>query len=221
MPRVAVCLSGCGMLDGSEVHEAVLTLLALDQAGAEILCCAPDISQTSVMNHLTAKPADEKRDVLVESARIARGRIKNLAEVHANNIDALIFPGGQGSAKNLSSFAIQGPDCRVNADVERLIGEMLAAGKPIGAICIAPAMLARVLGKQGIRARLTIGSSAQTAAAINAMGGEHIECACTDAVADETHRIVSTPAYILAKGPAEMYEGVRKLVDQIMKWTQG
>lgn len=220
MPKVAVCLSGCGVFDGSEIHEAVLTLLALGQAGAEIVCCAPDINQTSVVNHLDKKPVEEKRNVLVESARIARGNIKDLAEVHANHIDALIFPGGLGAAKNLSSFAVQGADCRVNAEVERLVGEMLAAGKPIGAICIAPAMLASVLGKRGVKARLTIGRDAKTAEAINKMGAEHVECECESAVADETHRVVSTPAYMLARGPAEVYKGVRKLVEQIIRWTQ-
>lgn len=220
MPKVAVCLSGCGVFDGSEIHEAVLTLLALDQAGAEIICCAPDISQTSVMNHLEKKPAEEKRNVLVESARIARGNIKNLAEVTADKIDALIFPGGLGAAKNLSSYALQEADCRVNAEVERLVGEMLEAGKPIGAICIAPAMLARVLGKRGIKANLTIGRDPKTAENIEKMGAEHVTCGCGEAVADETHRVVSTPAYMLARGPAEVYEGIRKLVEQIIQWTR-
>ncbi len=220
MPKVAVCLSGCGVFDGSEIHEAVLTLLALDQAGAEVLCCAPDISQTSVVNHVDKTPMEEKRNVLVESARIARGNIKNLAEVHADQIDALIFPGGLGAAKNLSSYALQGVDCRVHADVERLVGEMLAAGKPIGAICIAPAMLARLLGKRGIKAQLTIGHDSKTAEAINKMGARHVACGCGEAVADDTYRIVSTPAYMLARGPAEVYEGIRKLVEHIIRWTK-
>ena len=136
MKTVAVCLSGCGFLDGAEIHEAVLTLLALDQAGAKVVCCAPDVAQAGVINHATHQPESGTRNVLVESARIARGEIRNLREVRAADIDALIFPGGFGAAKNLCTFAVDGAACTVNADVERLAGDILAACKPIGAICI-------------------------------------------------------------------------------------
>ena len=141
MARVAVCLSGCGFLDGSEIHEAVLTLLALDRAGAEIVCCAPGKAQADVVDHRTQKPMpQQRRDVLVESARIARGEIRALDSVRASDIDALIFPGGFGAAKNLCTFAANGPDCSVDPQVESLVTAVLAAGKPIGAICIAPAI---------------------------------------------------------------------------------
>jgi len=218
MPRVAVCLSGCGFLDGTEIHEAVCTLLALDQAGADILCCAPDIPQADVIDHTKQAPAPgESRNVLVESARIARGQIRDLASVQADEIDALIFPGGFGAAKNLCTFATDGADCKVHPEVERLVGQMLSAGKPVGAICIAPAMIARITGKKNIRARLTIGTDKDTAAAIHAMGAQHCDCQARDIVVDEQHKIVSTPAYMLAQGPADVFEGVRKLVEAVLK----
>lgn len=218
MPRVAVCLSGCGVFDGSEIHEAVLTLLALDQAGAEILCCAPNVDQAAVMDHLSKKPAaGTSRNVLVESARIARGNIADLAQVKASQIDALIFPGGFGAAKNLSDFADKGADCAVHPEVERLAGEMLDAGKPIGAICIAPAMLARIVGLRGMHPKMTIGNDRQTAAAMEKMGVHHADCPCESFVADEAHKIVTTPAYMLGKGPAMVFEGIRKLVGEILR----
>lgn len=218
MVKVAVCLSGCGVFDGSEIHEAVLTLLAIDQAGARYLCCAPNLEQPVVVNHLTRNPAPgERRNVLVESARIARGEIQDLADVHACDVDALIFPGGFGAARNLSSFAVDGADCTVHPEVERLVGEMIDAGKPIGAICIAPATLARVLGNRGLAAQVTIGTDPQTASAIEKMGVRHLDCVCTSFVVDSAHRVVTTPAYMLAKGPAEVFEGVKGLVGEVVR----
>jgi len=218
MTKVAVCLSGCGVFDGSEIHEAVLTLLALDQAGAKYVCCAPNADQPAVVNHLSRKPAQgERRNMLVESARIARGEIQDLATMHARDIDALIFPGGFGAAKNLSTFATDGADCTVHPEVERLIGEMIDSGKPVAAICIAPGMLARVLGKRGLAAQVTIGNDAQTAGAIEKMGIRHTNCPCTSFVVDSAHQVVTTPAYMLAKGPAEAFEGIRGLVGEVLR----
>ena len=217
MKKIAVCLSGCGFLDGAESHEAVLTLLAIDQAGAAYVCCAPDVAQAGVVNHATHKPDSQGRNVLAESARIARGEIKNVRDVKATEIDALIFPGGFGAAKNLCTFATDGAACKVNADVERLTCEMLSAGKPIGAICIAPALLARIVGKKDIHPSLTIGNDKLTASAINQMGAQHCDCAVTEMIVDERHKIVSTPAYMLGKGPAEVFEGIRKLVGAVLK----
>ncbi len=181
------------------------------------MCCAPDVPQASVVDHLMKEPAAGTRNVLAESARIARGDIVDVRKVVAAEIDALIFPGGFGAAMNLCSFASDGADCGVNPDVERLVCEVLAARKPIGAICIAPAMLARIVGKNDIHATLTIGADAMTAAAIDAMGARHANCGVTEMVTDETHRIVSTPAYMLGKGPAEVFEGIRKLVNEVLR----
>lgn len=220
MARVAVCLSGCGFKDGSEIHEAVLTLLALDRSGAEIICCAPNADQPSVVNHLTGQTAAaEKRNMLIEAARIARGQIQDLAAVRATDIDALIFPGGVGAATNLCTFAKDGANCNVLPQVARLIGEMLETDKPIGAICIAPALLARVTTQLGLRPKVTIGRDATTAAAIEKMGAHHVTCDATDCIIDEHHNLVTTPAYMLASGPAEVEQGIRKLVEQVLKRT--
>lgn len=219
MSKVGVLLSGCGFLDGAEIHEAVLTLLALDQKKATIICCAPDAPQAAVIDHETKQPGGETRNILKESARIARGQIRDVAKVKAAELDALILPGGFGAAKNLCSFAGDGPECKVNPDVERLVGDMLAAHKPIGAICIAPALLARIAGKRGLKVKLTIGNDAGTARALAAMGGEHENCAVTEISVDEKNKLVSTPAYMLGPGPAAVFEGIRKLVDKVLSWA--
>ena len=218
MARVAVCLSGCGFMDGAEIHESVATLVALDRAGAEIVCCAPDKPQAAVVDHRTQQPLhDQRRNVLTESARIARGAIKPVTQVRAADVDALIFPGGFGAAKNLCTFADNGPDCDVDPGVEALITSMLEAKKPIGAICIAPAMLARVLGKNKIQAKVTIGRDPGTAAAINRMGAKHCECSTTDAITDDEHKIVTTPAYMTGDGPADVFAGIEKLVSEVLR----
>lgn len=217
MAKVAVCLSGCGFKDGAEIHESVLTLLALDQAGATAVCCAPNIEQPAVIDHYSGSPAPgTARNVLVESARIARGQITDLARMHADMVDALILPGGFGAAKNLCNFADKGPDCTVNPQVERFVGEMLDAGKPIGAICIAPALLATIVGRRSMHPQMTIGNDRATAAALGKLGIQHVDCPADSVVVDAAHRIVTTPAYMLGKGPAEVFEGIRKLVDEVL-----
>ncbi|MCG3125954.1 MAG: Glyoxalase ElbB [Phycisphaerae bacterium] len=214
--KVGVLLSGCGFRDGAEIHESVLTLLALDQRGATPVCCAPDVDQPAVIDHLSGKQVGERRNVLRESARIARGEIQDVARVRATDLDALIIPGGFGAAKNLCNFAEAGADCSVNPAVEKLVGDMLAARRPVGAICIAPALLARIAGRRDLHATLTIGNDERTAAAIRQMGCTHQACVVTEMAADEPHRIVTTPAYMLGPGPAAVFEGIRKLVDRIL-----
>ena len=155
-PKVGVVLSGCGVYDGAEIHESVLTLLALDRAGAEAVCLAPDVAQRHVVNHLTGQPAEgETRNVLVEAARIARGKVRSLAGFDAGTLDALVLPGGFGAAKNLCDFAFRGADCEVHPEVARVVRAVHAAGKPVGAVCIAPVILARLLGAES--PQLTIG----------------------------------------------------------------
>ena len=216
MPKVGVLLSGCGFLDGAEIHEAVLTLLALDQQQADIVCCAPDIP-AAVVDHQTSEPTGETRNVLKEAARIARGDIQDVATVQATGLDALILPGGFGAAKNLCDFAEKGADCAVNPEVERLVGDMLAARKPVGAICIAPALLARIAGKRGIQGRVTIGNDTGTAGAIAATGCVHEERLVTEIAVDEANKLVTTPAYMLGPGPAAVFEGIRKLVERVLR----
>jgi enhancing lycopene biosynthesis protein 2 len=217
MPKVGVVLSGCGVYDGAEIHESVITMLALDRAGAEKIMMAPDIDQLHVINHLNGEEMNgDGRNVLVESARIARGDIKSISEVMENELDALIFPGGFGVAKNLSDYAMVGANCTVNSEVARLTQEVHKAGKPIGVMCIAPTMMAQILGKMDETADLTIGSDEQTAADIEAMGSHHVACPVQDIVIDKKQKIVTTPAYMEAKNMAEAAEGIEKLVSEIL-----
>ena len=217
MPKVGVLLSGCGFLDGAEIHESVLALLALDQHKAEIICCAPNMNQAAVVDHCTRDATGETRNVLTESARIARCEIRDVADVKADELDALIIPGGFGVAKNLSSIADDGPSGTVRPEVEKLIGDMLDQRKPIGAICIAPALLARVAGKRGVKAKVTIGNDPGVAGMIATTGCTHEDRPVTEAAVDEAHRVVTTPAYMLGPGPAAVWEGIRKLVDQVLR----
>lgn len=214
--KVGVVLSGCGFLDGAEIHESVLTLLALDRAGAEAVCFAPDADQMHVVNHLTGQPAPgERRNVLVESARIARGKIQDLARARAADLDALVLPGGYGAAKNLCDFAVKGAGCSVHPEVARIVSEMFQARKPIGAICIAPAILSKALGDRG--PKLTIGTDKDTAAALEKMGAKHEACPVREFVVDEEHKLVTTPAYMLANRVSEAAEGIEKLVWEVLR----
>jgi enhancing lycopene biosynthesis protein 2 len=212
--KIGVVLSGCGVRDGSEIHEAVLTLLAIDRNGAEAICMAPDMEAPEV-NHLTMKETGAKRNVLAESARIARGNIRNIKEVTAADLDAVIFPGGFGAAKNLCDFAEKGAAATIQPDVARLVREMAKAGKPIGAICIAPALIAAALGRE-YAPQLTIGTDAGTAAEINKTGSLHVECPVTGFVVDRERKIVSTPAYMLARSISETAEGIEKTVKALI-----
>ncbi|MDQ8037113.1 MAG: isoprenoid biosynthesis glyoxalase ElbB [Pedobacter sp.] len=213
MTKVAVILSGCGYLDGSEIYEATLTLLALDQAGAQVQCFAPDIQQLHVVNHLTGEPTGENRNVLVEAARIARGKIADVKTAKAADFDALIIPGGFGAAKNLCDFALKGSDLTVTPDVLAFARAVHEAGKPVGLVCIAPAM-APTIGGAGTK--YTIGNDAGTAAAINATGGVHVDCAVTDCVVDAQKKIVTTPAYMYAARISEAATGISKLVKEVL-----
>ena len=214
--KVAVILSGCGVYDGAEIHESVITLLRLDQRGAQVQCFAPNIAQMHVINHLTGEEMPETRNVLVESARIARGNVKNVAEADVNDFDALIVPGGFGAAKNLSSFAVDGPGCSVHPDVLALAEAFAEAGKPAGLICIAPALAAKIYGPGVV---CTIGNDAGTSAAVVKMGGTHEECDVHDIVEDTQRKLVSTPAYMLAQSISEAAGGIYKLVDRVLELT--
>ncbi|WP_417445673.1 isoprenoid biosynthesis glyoxalase ElbB [Kangiella sp.] len=213
MKKIAVILSGCGVFDGAEIHESVLTLLALEQNNLEYQCFAPDIDQMHVINHLTGEPSEgQSRNVLVEAARIARGNIKDLAEAKESDFDAAVLPGGFGAAKNLCDFAVKGSDCTVNSDLERFIKAMAAAKKPVGFICISPAIIPRLYGEGS---KLTIGNDKDTADAIEAMGGVHMVCPVEDIIYDEDHNLLSTPAYMLAGSVSEAASGINKLIAKL------
>ncbi|MDD2580459.1 MAG: isoprenoid biosynthesis glyoxalase ElbB [Desulfuromonadaceae bacterium] len=215
MKKIGVVLSGCGVYDGSEIHEAVLTLLAIDRHGCEAVCMAPAVN-FSVTDHLSKQETGEVRSVLVESARIARGRIRDIKEVKAAELDAIVFPGGFGAAKNLCDFAVKGAAASVDPEVARLLKEMAAAGKPIGAVCIAPVLIAAVLGRD-YSPTVTIGNDAGTAAEIDKTGAKHQECLVTEFVVDTRNKLVTTPAYMLATRISEVCEGIDKCVREVVK----
>lgn len=216
--KVGVVFAGCGVFDGSELTESVLTLLALERNGLQAVCMAPDKPQLHVINHLTGDTMDESRNVLVESARIVRGDIQDIAAVQSAELDALVIPGGFGAAKNLSRFAVDGPSSEVDPEVKRLISEMAAARKPLAFICIAPAIAAQVLGDQGVA--LTIGNDPDTAKAIESTGARHVNKSVTEYHEDPERRVLSTPAYMLGQGPLEVSKGIDGLIHTLAQWLE-
>jgi enhancing lycopene biosynthesis protein 2 len=212
-PKFAVILSGCGNKDGAEIHESVLTLWALHKHGADYQCFAPDVEQHHVLNFITDEEMAEKRNVLVESARIARGNIKNLKTFKADDFDGLIIPGGLGVAKNLSTFAFEGPDCTVNEDVVRAVQETAAQHKPIGALCIAPAIIAKILGDVVV----TIGQDPWTETAVVKMGASHEKTTHGEIVIDKKNKLVTTPCYMLDARVDQIGEGAEKLVMALLE----
>ena len=218
--KVGVLLSGSGVNDGSEIHESVLTMLFLDRLGAETVLMAPNIDQMHVINHYTGQEMDEFRNVLVESARIARGNIKDMAEIRGDDLNAIIIPGGLGATKNLSDFAMSGSECSVNPDVYRIVVEMILAKKPIGAICIAPAIMAKILSEQSLSGKLTIGDDKTTLEHIVAMGSEHQNCSSEEIAIDNENKIVTTPAYMNAKSISEAANGIERLVGEVVSMVK-
>ncbi|MCH8491678.1 MAG: isoprenoid biosynthesis glyoxalase ElbB [Idiomarina sp.] len=213
MKKVAVLLSGAGAYDGAEINEAVLTLLHIEKKGASYECFAPNITQMHHINHLSGETTSETRNVLQESARIVRGNAKPLSELNEAEFDALIVPGGYGVAKNFCDFAVKGADMQVNPEVLAACKAFASAFKPTGYICIAPVLLPHVYGK-GVRA--TIGNDPEVASAFTSMGGEHVECEVDDIVVCNTHKVASTPAYMLATSISEAESGIKKLVAHVL-----
>lgn len=211
---VGVVLSGCGHQDGAEIHEATLTLWAIHRHGAEFQCYAPDVDQRHVLNHLSGREMNERRNVLVESARIARGKILPLADFDVEAMDAVVFPGGLGAAKNLSNYAFAGADCVVNEEAARVIRAMHERGKPIGALCIAPVLLARVLGA-GVS--LTIGQDSGSAANLEKMGGRHQATMQGEIVVDHANKVVTTPCYMLNSRVDQIGEGADRLIVALLE----
>ena len=213
MPKIAVILSGCGVYDGAEIHESVISLLALDRAGADVTCVAPDMDQLHVINHALGEPSGETRNVAVESSRIARGAVESLAEMEVSGFDAILFPGGFGAAKNLCDYAVAGAEMTVQADVRRVVEEAHAAGKWLGFLCIAPVIAAKVIPG----AKLTIGADETTAGHINQMGGQHVACPVEDYVEDASNKILTAPAYMLGPGIKDVAAGIEKLVTRLIE----
>lgn len=213
--KVAVILSGCGVFDGAEVYEATLVQLRLDEAGVEFQCMAPNQEQMHVLNHITGEEMPESRNVLVEASRLCRGNIMDLAQANPADYDAVIVPGGFGVAKNLSSFAVDGTEMTVNTDFVNFIQTMHKQGKPVGLVCIAPALAPKLFG-EGVSC--TLGSNEDEAAqAVDAMGGKHVACAVDDIVVDEERKLITTPAYMLANSISEASAGITKLVAEVLQ----
>jgi len=215
MKNVAVILSGNGVYDGSEIHEAVLTLLAIENNQAGYRCFAPNIKQYHVINHLTGEVSEnESRNVLVESARIARGDIEDLSELLVDEFDALIVPGGFGVAKNLCTFAFESEKSQINEVVLKACQGFVKENKPAGFMCIAPALIPAIYGKG---AMATIGKELGTAESLTDMGLSHVACEVDDIVIDQQRKLVSTPAYMQALSISDAALGINKLVKAVLR----
>lgn len=225
--KIGVILSGCGVYDGSEIHEATLTLLALSKAGAEYVCMAPDINQHHVLNHLTGEEMNETRNVLIESARIARGAVKDIKDVKIEELDGLAIPGGFGAAKNLTEWAFSGPDGDINSEVKRVIHEMALAGKPIAAMCMGPTVIAKALEGTGITSTLTVGTTeaaspydiAAVSGGMEKAGAVAEMVTVENIVVDLKNKIVTAPCYMMEASIAEMNVGIEKAIAQLLKWA--
>lgn len=213
MKKFAVIIAGSGVFDGAEIHETVLTMLAIKKAGADYQIFAPDAMQYHVINHLTGEEMHEKRNVLVESARIARGNIKPLAEYNPNDFDALVFPGGFGVAKNLCTFAFDGTQCNVNPDVEKAVISTHSLKKPIGALCIAPALISKLLHN----VEVTIGHDQGTAEAITKMGAKHVKTNHGEVVIDKQNNVFTTPCYMLDANITQIEAGANNIVEAMLE----
>ena len=213
MKKFAVVLSGCGVFDGAEIHEATLSMLAIAKKGCSYELFAPDIDQHHVINHITGEEMDETRNVLIESARIARGHITDLDKFNPTDFDGLLFPGGFGAAKNLSTWAFEKANATVLPGVEKAINGMVSLKKPVGALCISPVLLARILGE----VHLTIGDDEGTIDAIESLGTKHVYTTHGEVVVDPEHNLVTTPCYMLDATIDQIAEGAYNVVDAMIK----
>lgn len=225
MKTIGVILSGCGVYDGSEIQEAVSVLIALDELGADAVCLAPDMNQHHVVNHLTGEEMSQERNVRVEAARIARGEVTSLSEVDVSALDGLVLPGGFGAAKNLSTWAFDGPESTVREDVANLIRTLVEAGKPIAALCVTPVVVAKALEGTGRSVQMTLGTTLDASPydvaafhqGLAATGVHPVECALGELIVDEENNIITTPCYMMDAGPARIFESVRKACARLLE----
>ncbi len=214
-PRFAIVLSGCGRADGSEIHETTCAMLAIDCANSTYQCFAPDINQAMVVNHITGEKVSEQRNVLIESARIARGNIRPLTEYNPDDFDAVVFPGGIGAVINWCDFSVSGVSCQVENSVRKAIWDSYKKSVPIGAMCIAPVLIAKVLGSEGVK--VTIGNDEQVIASITRTGAVHENKNAMEVCVDPIHKVVTTPAYMLASSIKEVCEGADNMIKALIK----
>lgn len=219
MPKIGVIYSGCGVFDGTEITEAVMTMYFLEKKGAEIVYMAPDIQQYHVVNHLTGELSEGGgRNVLEEASRLVRGNIQDMKDVDISQLDALVIPGGFGAAKNLTSYAIDGNNCKVNPGVKKAVETIINEKKPLAAICIAPVLVAKTLEGTGIKSKITIGSDANVASSIESFGATHVECPVKEAMVDEENKIVTTPAFMLGQNTLEVAAGIEDTIEKLYKF---
>jgi enhancing lycopene biosynthesis protein 2 len=217
MKPIGVVLAGCGFIDGAEIYEATITMLALDRAGVQCQCLAPDLPQLHVINHRTGKPTEETRNVLTEAARLARGKIEPLNDSWIPKLEAVIFPGGFGAAKNYCDFAVKGEDCSIQPVMQSFMRKLVEIHKPIGVMCISPLALARALKGTDFHPQLTVGAASPAADAVNKFGSHHVVCPVTDIVVDHEYKIVSCPAYMYDARVSEVATGIEKLVQEVLR----
>jgi enhancing lycopene biosynthesis protein 2 len=218
-PTIGVILSGAGHKDGSELHESVLVLLSLAQLGVGCTVYAPDIKLAEV-DHTTGQPTGAERSVLKEAARIARGRIKDLARSQGTDHEGWILPGGGGATNNLSDFAARGANAVVTKEVNRVLREAFAARIPVGACGNAPLVVALVARASSRRLRLTIGDDAELARMLEGMGHVHIAAAVDDIAIDGDRKIVTTPASMFDAPIDAVARGIHKMVKQVCDWSR-
>ncbi len=214
-PHFAIVLSGCGRADGSEIHETTCAMLAIDCLNATYQCFAPNINQAMVVNHITGNKVEEQRNVLVESARIARGNIKDLKDFNPKDFDAIVFPGGIGAVINWCDFSESGVSCKVETSVRKAIWDSYKSSLPIGAMCIAPVLIAKVLGAEGVK--VTIGNDEKVIASIVKTGAVHENKEAKEVCVDQIHKVVTTPAYMLASSIKEVCEGADNMIKALLK----
>ncbi|MDH3976264.1 MAG: isoprenoid biosynthesis glyoxalase ElbB [Deltaproteobacteria bacterium] len=225
MKNIAVVLSGCGVYDGSEIHESVITLLEIRKNGAAYSCFAPDKNQLHVINHTTGEEMEGPRNVLVESARIARGEIRALSELNPEDFDAVIFPGGFGAAKNLSTWAVNGPEGGIDGDVKRIINKAVNGGVPVALVCMAPVLVAKALEGTGTVAKITVGTTEDKSpydieginSGMMSVGADPHQCPVSEFIVDEGNKIITTPAYMMEANIVEVAEGIGKTVKKLLE----
>lgn len=224
MKKIGVLLHGSGVFDGSEIHESVFTLLAIAEAGAEAVCFAPNVNQHHVLNHTTGEEMPETRNVLVESARIARGNIKDIVDIKASELDGLVMPGGFGTAKNITKWAFEGPNGPILESVKNLIVELVAQGKPIAGLCMSPTTIAKALEGTAYHAHLTVGTPneaspyeiAAISAGMESIGQVAEMASVREIVVDEKLKIVTAPCYMMEANIVEVRDNIKQAVDALL-----
>lgn len=225
MKKIGVLLSGNGVYDGSEIHEAVLSLLAIEEAGAEWVCLAPNYNQHHVVNHTNGQEMPETRNILVEAARIARGNIKDIETLDINEIDGLVMPGGFGAAKNFSKWAFQGAAGDINPIIKEFINKVMKAGKPIATLCVSPVVVAKALEGSGKHPKLTLGTDKDPSpydikadsVGLAAMGAQPEMKSITEILVDEENKLISAPCYMMEVGVKEVRANVKMAVEKMME----